>query len=148
MQKSKILAIILSLMCLAGIILMVKKTPPMPADMKKSAAIEGIEIKDIVKGNGHELTPGKKAIFHYEAKLEDGKVFDSSLRGLRNPMTVTLGQGHIPKGLDQALIGLRVGGKHIISLKPEKAYGAKGIPGIIPPNSAVTFEVNILGIKE
>lgn len=64
---------------------------------------------------------GNSIKVHYEGKLEDGTVFDSSKE--RNPLEFTIGSGQIIKGFDNAVIGMEVGEAKTVNIPAEEAYG-------------------------
>lgn len=66
---------------------------------------------------------GDTVSVHYTGKLEDGKVFDSSLK--REPLQFTLGEGKIIPGFEVAVVGMSAGEKKTITLPPEEAYGPR-----------------------
>ncbi len=109
-------------------------------------AATGLKIEDTVVGTGAEAVAGKMVTVHYTGTLIDGTKFDSSLdRG--TPFTFQLGGGQVIEGWDKGFAGMKVGGKRKLTIAPELAYGAGGIPGAIPPNATLTFEVELLGVK-
>ena len=108
-------------------------------------APSGLVTKDVKVGIGHAAAKGDLLAMDYTGKLQDGKVFDSS-KG-RAPFNFVLGQGEVIKGWDQGLLGIKPGGKRILTIPPDLAYGANGSPPVIPPNSTLTFEVTCLGIE-
>ncbi len=88
---------------------------------------------------------------NYTGTLDDGTVFDSNVDPKFKhvePFVFTLGSGQVIAGWDKGIVGMKVGEKKILKIAPEDAYGAAGIPGIIPPNSALNFEVELLQIKQ
>lgn len=105
-----------------------------------------MQITELVGGNGAEAKKGDNVRVHYTGTFTNGEVFDSSVtRG--QPFTFTLGAGQVIEGWDQGVAGMKVGGKRQLTIPPELAYGERGVPGAIPPNSTLIFEVELLGIE-
>lgn len=89
---------------------------------------------------------GDMLLVHYEGKLQDGTVFDSSYeRG--TPFQFQLGVGDVIAGWDQGVAGMREGEKKELVIPPELAYGEGGAPGVIPPNATLIFQVELLEIQ-
>jgi FKBP-type peptidyl-prolyl cis-trans isomerase len=106
---------------------------------------EGLVIADLTEGNGAVALPGNILSVHYTGSLQDGTVFDSSVqRG--TPYTFTLGKGEVIKGWDQGLAGMKVGGKRLLTIPPDLAYGSQAI-GPVPANATLIFEVELLSIE-
>lgn len=87
---------------------------------------------------------------NYTGWLEDGTVFDSNVDpkfGHAEPFVFTLGAGQVIPGWDKGIEGMKVGDKKTLTIPPEDAYGANGVPGVIPPNATLIFEVELLEIK-
>src|SRR3989344_8531747 len=106
----------------------------------------GLVVEEVVVGTGPLAEPGYTLSVHYVGTLEDGKVFDSSLD--RNaPINFTLGVGQVIRGWDEGLSGMRVGGKRVLTISPEYAYGDQGV-GSIPPNSTLIFQVELLDAQK
>ncbi len=104
-----------------------------------------MEQTDITVGNGAEAVAGKQVKVHYTGTFTDGKKFDSSVdRG--EPFAFVLGAGRVIRGWDQGVAGMKVGGKRKLVIPPDLAYGARGMPPVIPPNSTLVFEVELLGV--
>lgn len=103
------------------------------------------QSKDIKVGTGKEVTGGDYIVIHYLGTLENGKKFDSSYdRG--EPFETRIGVGDVIEGWDMGVVGMKVGGKRKLVIPPQLAYGERGI-GIIPPNSTLIFEVELIDIK-
>ena len=82
-------------------------------------------------------------LVHYVGKLLDGRQFDSSYdRG--KPLDFIVGIGQVIKGWDEGITQLKKGQKAVLTCPPDYAYGARGVPGVIPPNSTLVFEVELI----
>lgn len=93
---------------------------------------------------------GDRVSMNYTGRLQDGTVFDSNVDPKFNhtePFMFTLGAGQVISGWDKGIAGMRVGDKQTLTIPPEDAYGASGIPGVIPPNSTLIFDVELLAIN-
>ncbi len=108
---------------------------------------------DTVVGDGTEATVGKEVDVHYTGWLFDenapdhkGQKFDSSLdRG--QLFSFPLGAGHVIKGWDQGVAGMKIGGKRTLIIPAEMGYGARGAGGVIPPNATLIFDVELHGVN-
>lgn len=105
----------------------------------------GLQVQDLKSGTGAEAKPGKKIQVYYEGRLKsNNKVFDSTKSGPGFKMS--LGRGEVIKGWDIGLVGMKVGGKRRLVCPPQLAYGAKGSPPVIPPNSTLVFDVELKNV--
>jgi FKBP-type peptidyl-prolyl cis-trans isomerase FkpA len=80
--------------------------------------------------------------------MERGKAgtkFDSS-KDRRDPFVFSLGKGQVIKGWDEGVQGMKVGGKRKLTIPPAMGYGSHGAGSVIPPNSTLIFEVELLGV--
>ncbi len=112
--------------------------------------LSGVKVADVVVGTGKEITEGDMVSMHYVGKLADGTVFDSSL-GRGQPLTFPYGAHQLIAGMEIGISGMRIGGLRRILIPAALAYGATGIKDqngnyVIPPNSALQFDVQIVGI--
>jgi FKBP-type peptidyl-prolyl cis-trans isomerase len=102
-------------------------------------------IDDLSVGEGAEAVAGKHVTVHYTGWLTNGTKFDSSL-DRNDPFDFPLGRGHVIRGWDEGVAGMKVGGKRKLTIPPEMGYGARGAGGVIPPNATLVFEVELLGV--
>ncbi len=110
-----------------------------------------LKIEVLEVGSGREAKEKDKLTVHYTGWLEDGTKFDSSY-DRNNPFVFTLGINQVIKGWDKGMEGVKVGGKRKLIIPPSLAYGESGMKNqlgeyIIPPNSTLTFEVEVLNIQ-
>ena len=101
--------------------------------------------EDLVIGTGPTAESGQDVIVHYTGRLADGLHFDSSY-AREDPLDFALGAGHVIKGWDQGVPGMKVGGKRRLTIPPELAYGEHGLGGVIPPGATLVFEVELLEV--
>ncbi|HEY2511809.1 MAG TPA: FKBP-type peptidyl-prolyl cis-trans isomerase [Polyangiaceae bacterium] len=105
-----------------------------------------LKIEDLKPGTGAEARTGSTVTVHYVGTLTDGKKFDSS-RDRGRGFTCPLGAGKVIKGWDQGVAGMKVGQLRKLTIPPHLAYGENGFPPVIPPNSTLVFEVELLEVK-
>ena len=110
-------------------------------------------IIDVEMGSGAEAIEGNKVSVHYTGWLYDksaldnkGKKFDSS-RDRGQPFEFPLGAGRVIKGWDQGVAGMRVGGQRTLTIPSDLGYGSRGAGGLIPPNAALIFDVELLNVR-
>ncbi len=114
--------------------------------MDNSQQVTELKIEDIKVGEGAEVKSGDTVVMHYAGTLLDGTKFDTSYdRG--EPFTTQIGVGQVIAGWDQGVPGMKVGGKRKLTIPSNLAYGERGAGALIPPNSALIFEVELLEIK-
>jgi peptidylprolyl isomerase len=104
----------------------------------------GIQVRDVVQGNGKTAESGAKLSVQYVGvSWSTGKQFDSSWDRGRKPFKFQLGQGMVIPGWDQGLVGMRVGGRRELVIPPALAYGAQGQPPVIGPNETLVFVIDL-----
>jgi FKBP-type peptidyl-prolyl cis-trans isomerase FkpA len=110
-------------------------------DATKTAS--GIVIRTITPGTGASPTPTDTVKVHYEGKLINGTVFDSSVKK-GEPLEFTLGE--VVPCWQEAIQLMKKGQKAQVVCPSEVAYGERGAPPDIPPGATLSFEVELLDI--
>lgn len=98
-------------------------------------------VQDQTMGTGAVAKVGDMVSVDYTGKFSDGTVFDTSSG--KKPISFVLGSGAVIPGWDQGLQGMKVGGKRLLIVPANLAYGASGY-GPIPPNATLIFEVTLV----
>jgi len=98
-------------------------------------------ITDLTIGTGAEAVKGALIKMHYEGVLEDGTKLDSSYDHGRM-FEFVLGARRVIKGMDQGMLGMRVGGKRKLWIPSHLAYGERTM-GKIPPHSNLIFTIEL-----
>jgi peptidylprolyl isomerase len=115
-----------------------------PPSFEIPAGLEVTElvIEDVVVGDGDEVQPGATVTVHYAGVLLDGTEFDSSFsRG----QTATFPLDQVIAGWTEGIPGMKVGGRRLLVIPSDLAYGAAGRPGI-PPDAPLVFVVDLVDI--
>ena len=123
----------------------------------KPPGVDELIIEDVEVGEGPEVEVGDVASLHYTGWLYDpskegnrGTFFDSSrTRGKPFHLRADPGSGGVIEGWHQGVLGMRLGGKRVITIPPELAYGEKTAGGgIIVPHSTLVFELELVRLKK
>lgn len=122
---------------MAGVIEAIKKDYPDAIETKT-----GLKYIVTKAGDGKESPKfGAQVTVHYEGKLLDGTLFDSSIK---RGAPAKFGIGQVIEGWNEALVTMTKGEKRTLIIPPELGYGESGYPGVIPPNSYLVFDVELL----
>jgi len=100
----------------------------------------GLQYKVVKEGAGAKPGPKSKVTVHYVGTLPDGKEFDSSRK---RDAKATFGLNHVIKGWTEGVQLMSPGATYKFIIPPELGYGKKGVPGTIPPNTDMHFEVEL-----
>ncbi|KAK1867408.1 hypothetical protein I4F81_009915 [Pyropia yezoensis] len=106
----------------------------------------GVQVETITPGNGPTPPPGSKVTVHYTGTLTNGNKFDSS-RDRGEPFTFKIGQGQVIRAWDEGVAQMSVGQRAKLTCSPDYAYGERGFSSVIPPNSTLIFDVELLSFN-
>jgi len=118
------------------------KPPEYPAKRLES----GLVVHDlVVPTEGEVAAPGDEVELDYVMRLDDGSVIDSSLEtGQR--LRFRIGEGQVPAGLEEGVVGMRLFGRRELIVPPALGYGAEGVPPRIPPDATLRFELELMSL--
>ena len=109
--------------------------------------IMGVDVETISPGDGKTFPKkGQTVIVHYTGTLTNGNKFDSS-RDRGKPFEFKIGQGNVIKGWDEGVAQMSKGQRAKLTCSPDYAYGARGFPPVIPANSVLIFDVELIDMK-
>lgn len=105
-----------------------------------------LQIIDESVGTGATAETGDSVTVNYVGSLTDGTVFDASANHGTAGFTFNLGAGQVIKGWDQGIVGMKEGGKRKLVIPAALAYGEQAIGNVIPANSTLVFEVELVKV--
>jgi peptidylprolyl isomerase len=105
----------------------------------------GLRYMVLKEGTGAVVQPGQTAVVHYTGWLPDGTKFDSS-RDRGEPLGFPVGAGRVIQGWDEGVAGMAIGEERKLVIPPALGYGPAGAGDVIPPNSTLVFDVELLEI--
>ena len=110
----------------------------------------GIRYQDLVVGSGTAAAPDMVVTIHFVAWADDNGargplLFDSYAQG--NPVTFKVGAAMVIQGWNDGVVGMQAGGKRVLYIPARFAYGAKGVGELIPPNTDLIYEIELIRIK-
>lgn len=120
------------------------ETPPWREIAAKARhTFSGIQYVVLEEGAGEKPVRNQVVQMHYVGRLADGRVFDSSYkRG--HPFHFKAGIGYVIAGWDEMALDMRKGERRVVVIPPELAYGRQGVPGEIPQNATLTFDMTLV----
>ncbi len=120
-------------------------------ELQEVTTASGLHYKDEVIGTGNSPVKGKQVTMNYTGKLTDGTPFDSNVDpkfGHVQPFQFNIGTGQVIKGWDEGIMSMKEGGKRILTIPADLAYGSRGAGGIIPPNATLIFSVELVNAAQ
>ena len=120
-----------------------RSSPPSSAAITTPSGLTYLITK---KGTGRQLKTGDTVILNYTGTLTNGMKFDSSY-DRNEPFEFNLGAGRVIKGWDEGVAKLHVGDHAILVIPGKLAYGPRGVPNVIPPDSTLIFIIEVVNVK-
>jgi len=115
--------------------------------IQKETTPEGLIIETIKEGSDKTALKGMKVTIHYTGWLENGKKLDSS-RDRDQAFSFPLGEGRVIKGWEKGIEGMKVGEIRRLTIPPDLAYGADGHKNMVPPDSTLIFDMEVIDVEE
>ncbi|MCR4333656.1 MAG: FKBP-type peptidyl-prolyl cis-trans isomerase [Patescibacteria group bacterium] len=112
------------------------------------APVTELQVTDEIVGTGATAVAGDSVTVNYVGSLTNGTVFDASANHGTSGFTFNLGAGQVIKGWDQGIVGMKEGGKRKLVIPASLAYGDQAVGGVIPANSTLVFEVELLKVAK
>ena len=109
---------------------------------KTITTTSGLQYIDIREGEGVEPKAGQFVSVHYVGTLENGKKFDN-----KQPFSFKIGVGQVIKGWDEGVSSMKVGSQRKLIIPSNLGYGSRGAGNVIPPNSVLIFNIELLSIE-
>lgn len=163
-MHKKYLTIILAIIAFAGGAFLYssvfKQKPPVVETQKQEENlnqnkknimdIQGMKVEILKEGSGEEAKTGNLVTVNYTGALINSTKFDSNVDpkfGHVEPFQFTLGENRVIQGWELGVLGMKVGEKRKLTIPPELAYGNRAVGNVIPANSTLIFEVELLKIN-
>ena len=105
--------------------------------------VSGIKIQDKVIGTGSVAEKGRSVTIRFDLALNKGEMIQE-----RQMATFTIGKRSVVAGLEYGVQGMRVGGQRVIRVSPHLGYRDVGVPGVVPADAVLVFEVELLEVQE
>ena len=119
-----------------------------PTTTMSTGSVSELQVTDEIVCTGAAAAAGDSVTVNYVGSLTDGKVFDASANHGTTGFTFTLGVGQVIQGWDQGIVGMKEGGKRKLVIPAALAYGDRAVGGVIPANSTLIFEVELLKVQK
>jgi FKBP-type peptidyl-prolyl cis-trans isomerase len=104
----------------------------------------GLQYKVLTQGTGpRPASPNSEVEVHYEGRLVDGTVFDSSYK---RGESITFFLNQVIPGWTEGVQLMPTGSTYEFYIPPELGYGTRGVSGVIPPNAPLIFKVELIKV--
>ena len=117
-----------------------------PTEEKTITTPSGLQYVVLKRGLDEKPVRGQQVTVHYTGRFTDGRVFDSSVLENRAPYVFPAGVGRVIKGWDEAILTMGLGEKRRLTIPPHLAYSDRGFGTLIPPNTTLVFELELVGL--
>jgi FKBP-type peptidyl-prolyl cis-trans isomerase len=107
----------------------------------------GLKWADLAVGPGEEVVKGSTPTVKYSGWLaKDGTKFDSNVDRCQTYDVANIGNANVIPGLNEGLIGMKVGGRRVLVVPPELAYGKEGRPPLVPMDATLAFDIEVTAV--
>lgn len=120
----------------------------MNSDTTMYENVTELKVTDTTVGTGPAAASGDVVTVDYVGSLTNGTVFDASANHGSQGFTFNLGAGQVIQGWDQGIVGMKEGGKRTLVIPASLAYGNQSVANVIPANSTLVFEVQLLKVEK
>lgn len=119
--------------------------PALGVDLQRmTRTASGLYYQDLLVGRGAAAASGQRVQVGYTGWLADGAMFDQSPPA--RPFGFALGRGQVIPGWDEGVAGMRTGGRRLLVIPPNLAYGRRSPGAGIPPNATLIFDVRLVKV--
>ena len=112
---------------------------------------KGVRYRDLVQGTGDRAETGDVATIHFTSWLDDrggqGREIYAT-RGRRAPVSFVIGTDKVMQGWNEGIIGMQAGGRRLVNVPAESAFGARGVQNVVPPNTGMIFVIELLALEK
>jgi FKBP-type peptidyl-prolyl cis-trans isomerase len=117
------------------------------AEPTLTTTASGLKYRDVTVGVGATVTNGQRVAINYSGCLTSGVKFDQlSVKDPKDALQFPVGADSVIKGVDEGVVGMKVGGRRQLVIPPDLGYGSTGA-GAIPPNATLVFTIDALATQ-
>lgn len=113
---------------------------------------KGIQYRDLLSGTGESAEAGDVATIHFTGWMENqgkrGRQIYNTRSQRVEPVSFVIGTDRVMQGWNEGVIGMRPGGRRLVKVPAEAAYGSKGVQDIIPPNARLIFIIDLIRLEK